>query len=233
MFNFWRRPLHGRMAVRDRFADIRKKVQTDSPIIVDGGAHKGQMTSLFLRQYSSPTIHAFEPIPDLVDELKFKFGSNEKVKIYDQALGAEEKKASFKVLKYIGSSSILNPTELNHHYHPSMMETKRTIDVQQVRLDNTLDSEIDILKLDLQGYELEALKGSEKLLSRIKIITTEIEFVSLYEAQPLFGEIDIFLRENGFDLFNLYELFTHPDGQLTAGDAVYLNTKYFKRKEKH
>ncbi|MDX2426946.1 MAG: FkbM family methyltransferase [Cycloclasticus sp.] len=87
--------------------------------------------------------------------------------------------------------------------------------------------EVDLLKLGLQGYELVALKGCGKLLESIKIIAIEIEFIPLYDGQPLFGDIDVYLRAQGFRMLNLYELYTHPDGQLTAGDAVYLNSKYF------
>ena len=103
-----------------------------------------------------------------------------------------------------------------------------SVDVDQVRLDGILDQDIDVLKLDLQGYELDALKGCEKLLPRIKAITTEVEFVPLYEGQPLFADIDIYLRARGFRFLNLYELWTHPDGQLTAGDAIYLNNIFFE-----
>lgn len=103
------------------------------------------------------------------------------------------------------------------------------VEVQQVRLEDVMKGchEIDFLKLDLQGYELEALNGCGKLLERIKIITIEIEFIPLYDGQPLFGDIDVYLRAQGFRMLNLYELYTHLDGQLTAGDAVYLNRKYF------
>lgn len=108
------------------------------------------------------------------------------------------------------------------------MDIRQIVEVQQIRLEEAIHehSEIDLLKLDIQGYELEALKGCGKLLDHIKIITTEIEFVTLYDGQPLFGDIDVFLRSHGFRMLNLYELYTHPNGQLTAGDAVYLNSKY-------
>jgi hypothetical protein len=107
------------------------------------------------------------------------------------------------------------------------MDVAQIVDVPMVRIDGVLNQEVDILKLDLQGYELEALRGATNLLPRIKTITTEVEFVPLYDGQPLFGDIDCFLRQSGFRLLNLYELWTHPDGQLTAGDAIYLNTHYF------
>lgn len=220
---------HGQMAVRDRFADIKAKLPTDSPVIVDGGANVGEMTAKFLDQYRSPVIHAFEPIPELVSQLRKRFNSLLNVTIHGAALGAETKTVSFNVLNSMGSSSVFKPSTIVKGYHGEKMEVQQVVEVQQVRLEDVMDvnGEVDLLKLDLQGYELEALKGCGKLLERVKIITTEIEFVPLYDGQPLFGDIDVFLRSYGYKLLNLYELYTHPDGQLTAGDAVYLNSKYF------
>jgi len=97
-----------------------------------------------------------------------------------------------------------------------------------VRIDSIIsEAEIDILKLDLQGFELDALKGADKILKNTKLVFTEIEFTELYNDAPLFSHIDLFLRPHGFRLLNFYSLWTHPDGQLTSGDAIYLNTKYF------
>lgn len=218
----------GRMAVRNRFADIKSRLPTESPIIIDGGANRGAMTDLFLQQYQSPTIHAFEPIPEFVSLLKQKFEGRSNVIIHGVAIGAQARAVSFNVTNYRSSSSVLTPSALNKGIHGDKMNISQVVEVQQVRLDEVMRShpEIDLLKLDLQGYELEALKGCGELLGHIKIVTTEIEFVPLYDGQPLFGDIDVFLRSRGFRLLNLYELYTHPDGQLTAGDAVYVNEKY-------
>ena len=202
---------------------------TESPTIIDGGANNGSTTDYFLRHYKAPVIHAFEPIPELVVTLKQKFAKQGSVTIHGAAIGAKAKTVSFNVLNNLVSSSVLNPSALNKRIHGEKMDVRQVVEVPQVRLEHVMQNlpEIDLLKLDLLGYELEALKGCGSLLERIKIITTEIEFVSLYEGQPLSGDIDVFLRSNGFRLLNLYELFTHLDGQLTAGDAVYLNSNYF------
>lgn len=218
----------GRMAIRNRFADIKARLTTESPVIIDGGANRGAMVELFLHQYRTPVIHAFEPIPEFVDLLKQKFAHRKDVTIQGAAIGAQSKTVSFNVTKYKSSSSVLNPSALNKGIHGDKMDISQVVEVRQVRLDEAMQGihEVDLLKLDLQGYELEALKGCGKLLERIKVITTEIEFVALYDGQPLFGDIDVFLRSQGFRLLNLYELYTHPDGQLTAGDAVYVNLRY-------
>ncbi|MEM6843551.1 MAG: FkbM family methyltransferase [Bacteroidota bacterium] len=223
--------IFGRMAVRDRFADISEKVDKKNPIIVECGASTGPIIEKYLSLFDDPIVYAFEPQPKFVEILTAKFSGNPNIHIFRKAVGASNDILQFNVLSRNTSSSFLNPTPTNKNYHPEEMERSSVIEVEQVRIDKVIqDSQIDLLKLDLQGYELEALKGCEKVLDKIKIITTEIEFIPLYEGQPLFGDIDAFLRNNHFCLFNLYELYTQKDGQLTAGDAIYLNTKYYSQK---
>ena len=221
------RPSHGCMAVRDRFSDLKERVKTESPLIVDGGASRGDMVNHFLYQYRSPIIHAFEPIPEMSKALSKRFPGVENLVVHEKALGAENGVFTFNVMNDTVTSSFFAPSEINRGYHGLKVEVNRKIKVAQVRLDNILDEEIDILKLDLQGYELEALKGCDDLLDRIKMIDTEVEFITLYEGQPLFGDVDLFLRGKGFKLLNLYDLWTDPAGQLSACDAVYLNGRFF------
>lgn len=223
---------HGRMAARDRYGDIKQRITSESPLIVDGGAHIGNITELFLRQYSMPIIHAFEPNPELVNILHSRFGNLRNVNIYPNALGSKSDNVQFNIVNAGGkggASSVLNPSEVLKFYHGDNARIEKSIEVSLVRLDEILGNveNIDLIKLDLQGYELDALRGCEKLFHRIKIITTEIEFVALYDKQPLFTDIDDYLRKQNFRLLNLYELWTHPDGQLTSGDAVYLNDSFF------
>jgi FkbM family methyltransferase len=221
--------VYGRMAVRDRYADIKEKLRSESPIIIDGGAHAGNVIEVFLTQYTAPIIYAFEPNPNLINILKKKYISRSNINIYPFALGSETTKSLFNIINAGASSSILNPSDILRRYHGDNANIEKTFEVPVVRLDDVLNDVgiIDLLKLDLQGYELEALKGSEIILRRTKIITTEIEFVPLYEKQPLFADIDEYLRRYDFRLYNLYELWTQQDGQLTAGDAVYLNSRFF------
>lgn len=217
------------MAKRDRFIDLQMKIQNNNPVIIDGGAHHGHIIQNFLSSYNNPIIYAFEPIPDSVDILKNRFSSYSNIQIFDKALGACNSHVTFNVTDNIVSSSILSPSELIYKFHGSKINIIKTIEVEQIRLDSVAelkDREIDIVKLDLQGYELEALKGMQGIIKKIKTITIEVEFIELYKNQALFSDIDIFLRKNNFQLLNLYELWTQQDGQLTAGDAIYLNNLY-------
>lgn len=74
-------------------------------------------------------------------------------------------------------------------------EVIRTIDVKDV----------DFIKLDTQGSELQILEGAENVLSQFCVfgIEVEVEFSPLYQDQPLFADVDGFLRERGFTLFDI------------------------------
>ncbi len=62
---------------------------------------------------------------------------------------------------------------------------------------------IDFLKLDTQGSELDILRGGARLLASARMLEIEVEFNPIYQDQPLFGDVDRFLRERGFVLWRL------------------------------
>lgn len=86
-----------------------------------------------------------------------------------------------------------NLEELVRVVSTEQMETKRLDDLPEV-------AETDLLKLDIQGAELDVLKGAANLLKRVVVISTEVEFVPLYKDQPLFADVDAYLRSQGFVL---------------------------------
>lgn len=219
-------PIHLAIS-KDRMTEIKRLIPGESPTVVDGGAHKGEFIQLIHRQYSEPVIYGYEPIPELANSLKNKFLKSDKITIREVALGAIQEIIDLNITKILPGTSILEPDEAySKKYLDGELYAMEKISVQQVRLDREINN-IDILKLDLQGYELEALKGSAGILSRIKLILVEVEFIPAYKDQPLFAEVDMFLRENGFKLLNFFDLYTHSDGQLTSGDAIYLNNNFF------
>jgi FkbM family methyltransferase len=63
--------------------------------------------------------------------------------------------------------------------------------------------EVDFIKLDVQGSELDVLRGAPRLLATVRALDIEVEFNPLYQGQPLFGDVDRFLRERGFVLWRL------------------------------
>ena len=78
--------------------------------------------------------------------------------------------------------------------------------------------------MDIQGGELLALKGAERLLSSssVDLIYTEVEFVQLYEGQPEIYDLTKYLANFGFVLYGLYDLHAGKNGRLSWGDAIFL-----------
>jgi len=127
------------------------------------------------------------------------------------------------------ASSALSASDLARRYQGEHVDVRERLEVLALRLDAAVPETIDALKLDLQGFELEALRGLGRRLGEVRAILTEVELAPLYDGQPLFADVDLFLRAQGFRLFHLYELWSHPDGQVTAADALYLNERFFRR----
>lgn len=113
----------------------------------------------------------------------------------------------------------------------------KVIDTIKIRTD-TLDhqlqinaiNDIDFIKIDAEGYELSILRGSINSLENVIGLQVEVEFAPLHEKQPLFSEIDCFVRGQGFELFDIKRFFWNRigldnyggrKGQLVYGDALY------------
>ena len=111
----------------------------------------------------------------------------------------------------------------------------KTLKLKTDTLDNQLKNnsidQIDFIKLDAQGYELEILKGSLHSLKFVTGIEIEVSFAEIYMNQPHFIEIDKFLRNYGFEMYDLKRYFwkrldknllnNSNKGQLVFGDALY------------
>jgi FkbM family methyltransferase len=86
----------------------------------------------------------------------------------------------------------------------NLVQVVRVCPAETKRLDDLAETAgVDLLKLDVQGAELLVLQGAVERLKGVLVVHTEVEFVPLYKHQPLFAEIDAFLRGHGFMLHRL------------------------------
>lgn len=212
-------PETGKNAFRDKFRDLRM-LSGSSPTIVDGGAHRGETITQLQRVFDEPTIHAFEANPDLATELEAEYG-DERVSIHNLALGPEQSEVTLNLTKGDQSSSVRESTAENERVFGDTVSVESTVTVQQDRLDKVLGGPPEIVKLDVQGYELQALRGSEAFLDEVELVLAETSVRELYEGQELFCDLHRYLTESGFELFNIYDTTTVETGELAEFDVLY------------
>ena len=149
-------------------------------------------------------------------------------------LWSKRDKLDFHFLVKFTCSSIYKPNYplLNKFPYPSRFAINDKSPVEVVPLDEVDHpyAKINFFKLDTQGSELNILLGAEKHLSMCLGIESEVEFQELYDSQPLFSDVDHYLRNQGFEFIdfislNRWERAVHNGrGQLISGDALWLRS---------
>src|SRR5262249_12855579 len=91
-------------------------------------------------------------------------------------------------------------------------------------------------KIDVQGGELAVLRGATDLLDRTIVVHSEVEFAPVYRDQPLFSDVDLFLRERDFELIDLmtpgYAGYNDLPRPLASSRLMLADAVYFKSPEK-
>ena len=144
-------------------------------------------------------VTGFEPQQAALRELERKKGPNERYLPYAVGDGAAH---TLNMCRAPGMTSLLQPDpktlDLFGALKP-LAEVIERIPVQTRTLDEIAEVErLDFLKIDIQGGELAVFQGGTARLSQAVAIQTEVSFVTLYRDQPVFGEVDLELRGQGF-----------------------------------
>ncbi len=172
-----------------------------NPIILEAGAHIGRDTIKMAKEWPHATIHAFEPVPHLFEELKKNTTTVSNVHCYNVALSNQSGSATFYQSggRSTATSSLLAPKEYLKE-HPTT--TFEKIIVPTITLDDWAKCnriiQVDFMWLDMQGAELLALQAGIDLLKTVKAIYCEVSFQERYENNPLAHTIKAWLAQQGF-----------------------------------
>jgi FkbM family methyltransferase len=168
-------------------------------VIYDIGANVGTWSLLAKSLIPTGCIHAFEPLAKHQTEFLHNLRRREDVTMHPIALGSDNAVETLHVTDFSDASSLLRPTEASRSQFGVQEVEQRS--VQVFRLDDyRRDKQIprpDLIKLDIQGYELEALKGGPECLASAKAVIAEVSFISYYEGQCLFHGLVTYLAEFG------------------------------------
>jgi FkbM family methyltransferase len=182
---------------------ILKKYLPNNPVIVDCGAHDG-IDSMELAKILGGQVHAFEPVDNLFTRLKKRTKDVSNIHCYNLALSNESGTAFFYISEGSSdaSSSLLEPSE---HLldHPDTSFNSKT-EVQTLTLDEWARqneiAKVDMLWLDMQGFEVNMLMASDHILQTVSVIHTEVSTKETYKGVIQYSAYRSFLESKGFSV---------------------------------
>ncbi len=191
--------------------------------VIHVGGHTGEEISLYKKINPKSVIQVFEPNPNTFTKLLQTAANYTDVNCYNVALGScQAVLPLFVENSNEGQSNSLLKPKLHVQQYPSIMFTE-TVNVQVTTLDSyNFNNTHNFLNMDVQGYELEVLKGSTQTLQNVQCILSEVNRAELYQDCCFVDDLDNFLKE-----YNFERVETNWLGN-TWGDAFYIKkSKHF------
>lgn len=199
------RYLRGQSPSEITLDEIARYLKNPSPVVVEAGAFDGVDTLRFAARWPEGTVHAFEPVPELMVRVREKTKDSPNVRLHELALVGEA--SVDHVTLHVSatgepnaSSSILEPGD-----HLSVfpeVDLAGSVTVPATTLDAWAESQgvtgVDLLWLDLQGAELIVLGQGKDLLRSTRVVHLEVSRRPLYEGSATWGEVRAFMKVQGF-----------------------------------
>jgi FkbM family methyltransferase len=212
----------------DAYTMLRRTLDPSLPaVFLDVGANAGQTARRMKEIFPNATVHSFEPVGEMFDALSTVAHELTDVHAYRLALGSTSGSIDIHVTEDSQFSSALKAADRGRAYYSNQIRPIRTERVPMVTLDDWARTQgidrIDVLKVDVQGLELDVLKGARRILSTAVAINCEAQIHPEYTGACTLFEIGIFLREMGFILHQFHDIWEHgPEKQHSCVDALWL-----------
>lgn len=172
--------------------------------IIDTGAHKGEFTDLVLSNLCNVTIHQFEPQQVCIDVLEKKYENNDNVIINEFALSNTEGQSQIYYTEEGTGGASLTERKLKHN--DATIEGNEQVDIDTLDryINNSDVDNIDLLKVDVEGNELNVLRGSEDLFNNKKIKACSFEFGGCcIDTRTFLVDYFDFFEKHGYHLYRL------------------------------
>jgi FkbM family methyltransferase len=216
---YWR-PLKHRVAAATEHESV--SFSHSFRTIIDVGAHHGQFALFASHRYPSARLHCVEPLPEALRKLEVVLPRGAVVHRFAAARASGFRE--FHVSRCSDSSSLLAITDLYTTAFPGT-EQARTAVVECRRLDQLLAAEDlaqpCLLKVDVQGSELEVLEGAQGIFGCIDEVLVECSFVEFYRDQALIDDVVSYLRARGFRLTGIFSVVRDAIGQCLQADVLF------------
>lgn len=196
---------------------LRLKELGFSPVnVLDIGAYEGCWASEIKSIFQGANIMMIEGQEAKESVLLEKSKSIENSSVVIALLGAEEKEVEFNIYE-TASSVFKEDNETNAQIKTAKLSLLDDI------VANTKFENVDLIKLDTQGYELEILKGATKTLQSAQIVLMEVSLLEIYKGAPLAHEVITYMNNKGFILYDICSMMRRPfDKALFQTDFLFI-----------
>lgn len=190
--------------------------------VLDVGASRGQFALFARSRFRGAKIVCFEPLPE-ARATASRVLDDDDITLHGVALGVSSGQTELHVSARDDSSSLLPIGSQQVNMFPGTHETG-TITVRVERLEKYLDDTIVrpcLLKLDVQGMELEVLRGAGPKLAHVDEVFVEVSFIELYTGQALAGDVIGYLAEHGLRLVDVHSVVRDSQGAALQADLLF------------
>jgi FkbM family methyltransferase len=176
--------------------------------VFDIGANVGAVAQDYLRAFPEAVVHCFEPVPATFEQLSRNLRGSSRVVLHREAVGSVV--GSTKM--FVGSWSPTNSLVKSEVHSEEIDVSVTTID--SFCAQNGVGS-IDLLKVDVEGFDMEVLRGGAGLLSsgRVRFVLVEVTPNRSIEQHVPLAVVQDFLEPLGFQLYGLYDQHLSHDGR--------------------
>jgi len=177
-----------------------------------------------------PEVWIFEPNPEAMKICQKKIGRRPGVRYFDLALGDAEGQAELHVTASSSLASILEPRTdfLGSHYGTNAAQVVLNKQVQVATLDSLIPESrpVDLLKIDVQGFERAVLSGARRVLRNTRAVLIEVILQSHYAGDETLPALWNQLTNQGFSFWSLSPPIISRGGKALWADAVFVKGDY-------
>ncbi len=214
---------------QSRFGLLPEAFRKGMDLVVDIGANEGQWMTSLLKLISVQQAIVIEPNPAAMVRCKQRLKEQHGVIFKEVALGAKREQGVLHITSSSDFSSLLNPKHevisANYAQHSSAVLAHQAVEVMPLDDIVPADQTIDLMKLDVQGYERKVLAGAASALRRTRIVLVETNFQSHYKEDATFDSLfHLFTQEFGFSFWSMSNPFHGKTGQALWADSIFINS---------
>jgi FkbM family methyltransferase len=228
---YWTHKLSNLPVGADLFVDLNRKIHYPSlNVLFDVGANVGQTRKYFRFHLPAASIYSFEPVQSTYLQLKKSSAKDRNCVLENMALGDEAGEKTIRL--FDGDLTVLNSLR------DDVMNNAANAKEETIKID-TVDGycskhnipKIDLLKIDTEGFEINVLKGAEKMLrnGHISFVYCETGFQQTNQRNTYFPTLTEYLAQRDYYFFGLYQMDYHDWKRGNGlGNALYIHKTVFQ-----